>query len=111
MTKDIVVIAISILAIIISATTAWLTLFRRGTVKMTQPTVIFFGSDGSGERLPKVFFRTLLYSTAKRGHIVESMWVKLRRGESSQIFNIWVYGDASLARGSGLYVNENGFGL
>ena len=29
----------------VSLTTAWLTLFRRGTVKMTQPTVIFFEPD------------------------------------------------------------------
>src|SRR5436853_6333630 len=104
MTKDIVSLAISVIALVISATTAWLTLFRRGTVKMTQPTVIFFGPDNDGEGSPKVFLRTLLYSTAKRGHIVESMWVKLRRGESSQIFNIWVYGDTSLTRGSGLHV-------
>jgi hypothetical protein len=108
MTKDIVSLAISVIALVISATTAWLTLFRRGTVKMTQPTVIFFGPDNDGEGSPKVFLRTLLYSTAKRGHIVESMWVKLRRGESSQIFNIWVYGDTSLTRGSGLHVGENG---
>jgi hypothetical protein len=106
MSKDFIGISISVIALIISATTAWLTLFRRGTVKMTQPTVIFFGTDDG--RSLKVFLRTLLYSTAKRGHIVESMWVKLRRSESSQIFNIWVYGDASLTRGSGLHVGENG---
>jgi hypothetical protein len=104
--KEIITICISVLAFIISAITAWLTLFRKGTVKMTQPTVFFFGPDSIDSR--KVFLRTLLYCTAKRGHIVESMWVKLRRGESAQTFNIWVYGDSSLARGSGLYVGENG---
>jgi len=36
------------------------------------------------------------------------MFVKLRRAESIQTFNIWVYGEGSLARGSGLYVGENG---
>lgn len=106
MSKDIITITISVMAFIISATTAWLTLYRKGTVRMTQPTVIFFGPDISVSR--KVFLRTLLYSTAKRGRIVESMWVKLRRGESAQTFNIWVYGDSSLARGSGLHVGENG---
>ena len=75
---------------------------------MTRPTAIYFGADGSVDRSPKVYLRTLLYSTAKRGQIVESMFVKLRRGESVQTFNIWVYGEASLARGSGLYVGENG---
>ena len=36
------------------------------------------------------------------------MFVRLRRGESSQTFNIWVYGDSTLARGSGVFVGENG---
>jgi len=74
---------------------------------MTQPTLVFFGPDGAGGD-PKVFLRTLLYSTAKRGQIVENMFVTLRRHESGQTFNIWVYGDGPLARGSGLFVGESG---
>jgi len=101
-------VVVSTLALTISMVTAWLTLFRRGPVRMTRPTAIYFGADGSVDPSPKVYLRTLLYSTAKRGQIVESMFVKLRRGESIQTFNIWVYGEASLARGSGLYVGENG---
>jgi hypothetical protein len=101
-------IVVSVLALAISVATAWLTLFRRGTVRMTQPTTIYFGADASSSPSPKVYLRTLLYSTAKRGQIIESMFVKLRRGESIQTFNIWVYGEGSLARGSGLYVGENG---
>jgi hypothetical protein len=84
-------IAVSILALAISVATAWLTLFRRGTVRMTQPTTIYFGADASASPSPKVYLRTLLYSTAKRGQIIESMFVKLRRAESIQTFNIWVY--------------------
>jgi hypothetical protein len=42
---DPVSLAISTLSLAVSAVTAWLTLFRRGTVKMTQPTVIFFGPE------------------------------------------------------------------
>ena len=105
-------LVVSILALTISGLTAWLTLFRRGTVLMTQPTVIFFGPDGdSTEDKPrmKVFLRTLLYATSKRGCIVESIYIRLRRGETSQTFNIWVYGDRNqLLRGSGLHVPESG---
>jgi hypothetical protein len=102
-------LAVSTTALAVSTTTAYLTLFRRGTIRMTQPTTIFFGPDGPvSASSPKVYFRTLLYSTAKRGQIVESMFIKLRRGESIQTFNIWVYGEDSLAGGSGLYVGENG---
>lgn len=105
-------IIISTLALTISAITAYLTLFRRGSVRMTQPTVIFFGPDGRSSEpdhsANKVYLRMLLYATAKRGRIIESMFVKLRRGETSQNFDIWVYGDESLARGSGMFVGENG---
>ncbi len=101
-------IVVSILAFAISLVTAWLTLFRRGTIRMTQPTTIYFGADASPSLSPKIYLRTLLYSTAKRGQIIESMFVKLRRGESVQTFNIWVYGEDCLARGSGLYVGEDG---
>jgi len=108
-------LAISFLSLGISGVTAWLTLFRRGTVRMTQPEVIYFGPDG-GERddndpLPqKIFLRTLLYATAKRGSIVERMYIRLRRDETIQIFNIWAYGDTGkLTRGSGLFVPDTGY--
>lgn len=112
--SDPVALAISVLALSVSATTAWLTLFRRGTVLMTQPTVIFFGPDvsRSGKRapLPKVFLRTLLFSTSKRGRIIESMHVTVHRNETHQTFNIWVHGNEKLERGSGLFVGESGVG-
>ena len=105
-------VTISILALCVSVVTAWLTLFRRGTVKMTQPTVIYFGPDTPRSRddapLPKVFLRTLLFSTSKRGRVVESMHVALSRNETHQNFNVWVYGDERLVRGSGLFVGESG---
>jgi hypothetical protein len=105
-------LGISILALAVSAVTAWMTLFQRGRVVMTRPTVIYFGPDGSRfgaePKHRKVFLRTLLYSTGKRGHVIENMFVTLRRGELRQNFNIWVYGDDELRRGSRLYVPEDG---
>lgn len=103
---------ISALALFVSFLTAWLTFFRIGKVKMTQPTVIFFGFDPSYSKsktlLPKVFLRTLLFSTSRRGRVIESMHVALSRNETQQNFNIWVYGDDKLVRGSGLFVGESG---
>lgn len=105
-------ITTSVLALGISSVTAWLTLFRRGTVKMTQPTVIYFGPDAprphDDSPLPKVYLRTLLFSTSKRGRVIESMHVALSRNETHQNFNIWVYGNERLVRGSGLFVGEAG---
>ena len=106
MVLEIITIVIACLSLAISAITAWLTLLRKGTVRMTQPTMIFFGYDPDGSS--KVFLRTLLYSTSKRSQIVESMFIRLQRGESSQTFNIWVYGNGSLARGSGIKVGPDG---
>jgi hypothetical protein len=99
---------ISVLALSVSAVNAWLTLFRRGTIKMTQPTVIFFGPDPGAPTQPKVYLRTLLFATSKRGRVIESMHVSLSRNESHQNFNIWVHGEGALVRGSGLFVGETG---
>lgn len=107
-----IAIGISGLALVVSGITAWITLFQAGSLRMTQPTVIFFGPDGTcleGEKPHvKVFLRTLLYSTSKRGQTIESMHVNLQRAESTQNFSIWVYGEERLARGSGLYVGYEG---
>lgn len=79
---------------------------------MTQPTIIFFGPDGStGKGVagpPKVYLRTLLFSTSKRGRVIQSMHVSLRRNETLQNFNIWFHGDDKFVRGSGLFVGETG---
>lgn len=100
-------VLISGAALVVSGITAWLTLFHRGTVMMTRPTVIFFGPDGS--RGPaKVFLRALLYCTSRKGRIIESMFVRLTRGDMVQTFNIWVYGEPRLVRGSGLFVGRDG---
>ncbi len=112
--SDPIALAVSVLALAVSAATAWLTLFRRGTVRMTQPTVIFFGPDKGrpGELVapPKVYLRSLLFATSKRGRIIESMHVSLARSETNQNFNIWVHGGTGggLVRGSGLFVGETG---
>ena len=102
---------VSCLALSVSGITAWLTFFSKGTLVMTQPTVVFFGPDGSrfNSDKNKIYLRTLLYSTAKRGHVLESLHVSLQRNESRQNFNIWVYGEkANLRRGSGLFVAQDG---
>jgi hypothetical protein len=109
---DPVSMTIAGISLAISAVNAWLTLWRRGTVNMTQPTVIFFGPDTprspSDPSLPKIYLRTLLFATSKKGRVIESMHVALSRNETHQNFNIWVHGDEKLVRGSGLYVGETG---
>ncbi len=79
---------------------------------MTQPTVIYFGPDaprdGSASPTPKIYLRSLLFSTSKRGRVIECVFVALSRNETRQNFNVWVYGDEKLVHGSGLFVGETG---
>ncbi|WP_050030822.1 hypothetical protein [Verrucomicrobium sp. BvORR034] len=105
---------VAFLSLIVSGLTAWFTFFRRGSLRMTQPTLIFMGPDGPrfDGRKNKIYLRTLLYSTAKRGMVIESLHIALHRNDTKQNFNIWVYGERSeLKRGSGLYVPQEGVAL
>ncbi|MBB6128826.1 hypothetical protein [Mucilaginibacter lappiensis] len=102
---------ISVLALLLSALTFYYSRLKKGEVKMTKPTTIFFGPDGvnlENSEEKKVFIRTLLYSSSDRGQYIQNMFVRLQRGESIQNFNVWVYDDKGLARGSGLFVNKEG---
>ena len=101
-------LAISVLAFIVSAATLWLSHLYRGKLQMTRPTVVFFGPDGGASGNPKIYLRTLIYATARRGIVLENLYVRLRRGETQQNFNIWVYGERDLARGSGLFIGQEG---
>lgn len=94
-------------ALAIAAGTAWLTLLKKGTVRMTRPTKVFFGYYGSNGP-PKISIHSFLYCTAQRGRVVENMFAKVHRGESIQNFNIWMYGDELLGRASGIFVDQSG---
>jgi hypothetical protein len=109
MTAEFFTIRVSIAALIISGTTLWFALLRRGIAKMTRPTQIYFGPDGSDLKNPKVYVRTLLYSTSQRGIVIENLYVQLSRDQSKQSFSIWVHGNGNgLTRGSGLFVGQQG---
>jgi hypothetical protein len=101
-------IVISLLSFSVSGVTLWLNWFRRGRLAMTKPTVIFFGFDKEPRVTPKVFLRTLLYSTSARGHVVEAMYVKLHRDRTDQIFSFWGYSETNqITPGSGLFVGQS----
>ena len=107
----IISILVSVFALTISAYTAWLTFLRKGRIKMTRPVQFYIGADISNRTVPKVHFRSLLFSTAKRGQILEDMYVKLSNKSVSKNFVIWVYGEQKLMRGAGLFVSETGITL
>lgn len=102
-------IPISVLSLAISLGTFWLVFVHRGRLLMTKPTIVFFGFDNVPNTTPKVFLRTLLYSTSNRGHVIEGMHVKVSRADSERVFSFWGYGEREkLTPGSGLHINRNG---
>jgi hypothetical protein len=103
-------LAISILALIVSIATVWITVFHRGTIKMSRPQ--FFAlipEDGPFGSWIKFFMRVLLFSTGQRGRVIESMYVTLNQNGNSLPFHYWMYGDTDrLAIGSGVFVGHEG---
>jgi hypothetical protein len=97
---------LSVSSFIVSVTVAWLTLFRRGTLRMTQPVQIAFLFEGEK---PKIFLRTLLYATGKRGYVIEGLFLKVRQQDETQTFAFWAYGERNaLMVAGGLRVTEEG---
>jgi hypothetical protein len=79
---------------------------------MTKPVVVFFGFDAVPKPTAKIFLRTLLYSTAVRGQVIEAMFARLVRDRGAQIFGFWGYGETTqLSPGSGLYVGQTGLAV
>jgi hypothetical protein len=51
----------------------------------------------------------MLYTSGKRGRIIEALYLKVRRGDAAQTFDFWMYGETKdLKIGSGLQVGEDG---
>jgi hypothetical protein len=102
-------IPISLVSLTISVGTFWLAFVDRGRLRMTKPTIVFFGFDTVPKVTPKVFLRTLLYSTATRGQVVEGMYAVVRHNSRERLFSFWGYGETEkLSAGSGLYVSRTG---
>ena len=101
---------VSVFALAVSLFTLWFTVLRRGTVRCTHPSFIAFRYDFVGTKVPlaKIFLRALLVSTAKRGQVVESLFLRVREGSRTAEFSFWGHGDKELVRGSGMFVPETG---
>lgn len=107
---DYVSISISLVSLAISLGTFWLTSLRRGRLAMTNPTIVFFGWDFEPKATPKVFIRTLLFSTASRGQFVEGLYATIRGPSDERTFGFWGHGPTKeLMAGSGLYVDRTGY--
>lgn len=102
---------VSVMALVVSLFTAWFTIFRRGTVRSTHPSLVAFRYDFVGQKVPqaKIFLRMLLFSTGKRGQVVENLFLRVCEGARQSEFSVWGYDEnKGLVPGSGLFVPETG---
>lgn len=100
-------LAIAIGSFVISIVTLYLTYFQRGSLRLTRPTALFFARDGPDGKF-KIVVTALLYNTAKRGQVVESMFIKLIRDGSVTIFGEWIYWEGNKVHLGGVKIGEEG---
>ena len=94
---------VSAIAIAVSPFTLWCTVLRRGTVRSTHPSFVVFRYDFVGKKVPqaKIFFRSLLFCTGKRGQVIESLFLRVREGSRHVEFSFWCHADKDLIRAAG----------
>jgi hypothetical protein len=102
-------VVFSFLSLGVSGTTMYYTWLRRGRLAMTRPTVVLLGHEPGNKPTARLVLRTLLYSSAPQGRMVERMFVRLARDGSEQVFGVWGHGwTTELSPGSGLFVSQSG---
>ncbi len=75
---------------------------------MTQPTLLCLRRD-QPSGVPKLFLRTLLYATASKGRVVESMFLRVHHPYGTYTFDFWGHTESGkLTLGSGLFVGSTG---
>lgn len=108
--KDIITILLSGASFVLSVYTLWVAQFSRGRLRMTQPNLLCLKLE-LRERLPKIFLRTLLFTTGTKGRVVESVFLKVHRGNQVHVFDFWGHTESGkLTPGSGLFVGPAGVG-
>ena len=102
-------VVFSFLSLGVSGTTMYVAWLRRGRLGMTAPTLVQLGFEPGNRATARIVLRTLLYSTAPNGKMVERLFVKLARDGREQTFGVWGHGwTTDLAPGSGLFVPQAG---
>ena len=58
---------------------------------------------------PKIFLRTLMFTTATKGRVIENMFLRVHQPFGEFTFNFWGHTEAGkLTLGSGLFVGQTG---
>ena len=109
---DIVAIIISLFSLTASIVTLYRNHLDRGHLTMTKPSIVSFGFEKNTD-IPKISFTGHLSSTGPKGHVIETIFLKLKyigdNQEIIQTFKTWNYGQIEESElGSGLYIGKEG---
>lgn len=106
--KDAIPILLSVVSIGLSGATLWITQFRHGRLKMTQPTLLCLKRE-IPMNTPKIFLRTLLFTTGPQGRVVEAMFLVVHHPHEEFTFDFWGHTEnGKLTLGSGLFIGSAG---
>jgi hypothetical protein len=106
--KDVITTSMSVASLLLSGYALWLVQFNHGRLKMTQPTLLCMKRELPSMR-PKIFFRTLLFTTGPKGRAIENMFLRVRQDYGTYTFDFWGHTEnGKLTLGSGLFVGSTG---
>jgi hypothetical protein len=105
-------VIISAFALLVSFANYYSSNLKVGQILMTKPTIFFFGWDNVPGPTPKIFMRSLLFSTSSSGRVLENLYLKISTPTGKVLFSFWGHTQGqpnSLSKGSGLFVGKEGF--
>lgn len=106
--KDIITLLLSAASLLLSGYALWVVQFKHGQLKMTRPTLLCLKRDPPS-MIPKIFLRTLLFTTGPKGRVIEHMFLKVKQAFGTYVFDVWGHTEnAKLTPGSGLFVGPVG---
>jgi hypothetical protein len=106
--KEIFTNPLAVASFLLSIYTLWVTQFRHGRLNMTQPTLVCLKREMPSGR-PKIFLRTLLFTTATKGRVIENMFLRVHQPIGTYVFDFWGHTESGkLTLGSGLFVGATG---
>jgi hypothetical protein len=86
----------------------WVAQFNHGRLKMTQPTLLCLRRELTPP-IPKIFLRTLLFTTGNKGTVIQSMFLRVHHPGGTFTFDFWGHTEGGkLTLGSGLFVGPTG---
>src|SRR5689334_23178870 len=102
---SIITVSMSAASFGLSGYALWVAQFNHGRLKMTQPTLLCLRRELIiTPPIPKIFLRTLLFTTGNKGTVIQSMFLRVHHPGGTFTFDFWGHTEGGkLTLGSGLF--------